>query len=196
MFPLENKVAIVQGPPGCGKTFLGTKLCEFLLKTTENLDTPILVLTYKNHALDEFLKHTMKFCDKDKIIRIGGRSKEPELDDCNLNVVMKNSKNFGMVLSEIHDKKDNLNVASKEFSNRCNYVVKATSITAIDCLIAMSESQLLSLLQHGVWTKFKFKNKKFAGTKIVNDLIAFAYYLHESLEDFVRNVFDPESEYR
>ena len=192
MFPLENKVAIVQGPPGCGKTFLGTKLCEFLLKTTDNLDTPILVLTYKNHALDEFLKHTMKFCDKDKIIRIGGRSKEPKLDDCNLNVVMKNSKNFGMVLSEIHDKKENLNFASTEFSTQCNDVVKATSITPIDCLKSMTESQLLSLLQHGVWTTFKFKNKKFAGPKIVNDLIAIAYILHESFENFVWNVFDPE----
>jgi hypothetical protein len=40
---------------GTGKTFVGVKLVETLLLS--KCPTPILILSYKNHALDEFLKH-------------------------------------------------------------------------------------------------------------------------------------------
>jgi superfamily II DNA or RNA helicase len=52
---MTNRLAIVQGPPGTGKTFIGVKLVQAFLAT--RTQTPILVVTFKNHALDEFLKH-------------------------------------------------------------------------------------------------------------------------------------------
>lgn len=63
----ENRVAIIQGPPGCGKTFLGLKLAQVLLEW--QLPRPILVITYKNHALDEFLKQAaaLSRCGIDKV---------------------------------------------------------------------------------------------------------------------------------
>ena len=44
-FALKNKFAIIQGPPGCGKTFLGLKLLKTLLD--KDPKSPILVMTYK-----------------------------------------------------------------------------------------------------------------------------------------------------
>ena len=55
---LESRLAkktLNQGPPGAGKTFLGTQLVEILLNLERPSTAPILVITYKNHALDEFL---------------------------------------------------------------------------------------------------------------------------------------------
>ena len=43
---------------GTGKTFVGVKLIEALLES--GCSTPILILSYKNHALDEFLKHLVR----------------------------------------------------------------------------------------------------------------------------------------
>ena len=51
--------------------------------------SPILVLTYKNHALDEFLKHCIEFCDKDAVTRLGSQSKEESLKYCQLHEQMK-----------------------------------------------------------------------------------------------------------
>ena len=43
---------------GTGKTFVGVKLIEAMLKS--ECSTPILILSYKNHSLDEFLKHLVR----------------------------------------------------------------------------------------------------------------------------------------
>ena len=53
---LKNRIGIIQGPPGCGKTFIGIHMLKLLL-SLDSLENPkVLLLTYKNHALDEFLK--------------------------------------------------------------------------------------------------------------------------------------------
>ena len=57
---LRNRIGIIQGPPGCGKTFIGIQMLRLLLSLSSLKDPKILVLTYKNHALDEFLKGIMK----------------------------------------------------------------------------------------------------------------------------------------
>ena len=60
----------------------------------ESESSPILVLTYKNHALDEFLMHCTTFCDKIDITRLGSQSKEESLKDCQIHVQMKTAKIF------------------------------------------------------------------------------------------------------
>ncbi|CAK0833418.1 unnamed protein product [Prorocentrum cordatum] len=72
-YALRNRVALIQGPPGTGKTLLGHALLEMLLPRR------VLVVTYKNHCLDEFLLK----CEKSSFVRIGG-SRHPELDERNL----------------------------------------------------------------------------------------------------------------
>ena len=61
---LRNRIGIIQGPPGCGKTFIGIHMLRLLLSLESLHDPKVLVLTYKNHALDEFLKGIMRFVSK------------------------------------------------------------------------------------------------------------------------------------
>ena len=83
----SEPVLLVQGPPGTGKSFVGTRIVEaftdFRIQLRKQMlsnlyevgDTiedgtprigPILILTFKNHALDEFLKDILTtglWCD-------------------------------------------------------------------------------------------------------------------------------------
>ncbi|KAG7110727.1 NFX1-type zinc finger-containing protein 1 like [Verticillium longisporum] len=50
---LESPLSIIQGPPGTGKSFIGATAVQFLLA---NRNSRILIITYTNHALDQFLE--------------------------------------------------------------------------------------------------------------------------------------------
>ena len=57
---LTKRFAVIQGPPGTGKTYVGLKIALVLLKSSmlwQNGEqhSPILMVSYTNHALDEFL---------------------------------------------------------------------------------------------------------------------------------------------
>lgn len=81
---LTQEFVIIQGPPGTGKTFLGLKLAKTLIENRsvwyEN--SPILVICFTNHALDQFLEGLMEATDN--IIRVGGQSKNKNLDKFNI----------------------------------------------------------------------------------------------------------------
>ena len=93
---LTQEIAVIQGPPGTGKTYIGLKIVETLLRNENlwNIDdarSPILVMCYTNHALDQFLEGIVespiykntKIEDVD-IIRVGGRSRSKKLTPLNL----------------------------------------------------------------------------------------------------------------
>ena len=164
------------------------------MKTRTELDTPILVLTYKNHALDEFLKHTLKFCDKSDIIRIGGRSKEATLDVCNLREVTKNAESNRMCLSDIYSKKSELSDCYKSFERACDIVVKEASVTPFECLLQLDENQLINLIKFPT-NKFKLPNGKVAKTKKIEDLVDIACYLHGSLKGFIHFILYESQDY-
>lgn len=50
---LQQRLTVIQGPPGTGKSFVGRTLACLLLSLDTRPPGPIIVLTYKNHALDE-----------------------------------------------------------------------------------------------------------------------------------------------
>ena len=70
---LHNRVAIIQGPPGTGKTLIGFKLAQLLLSVSTRPPGPILVVSYKNHILNEFLSGCLAFCEEKEVVRIGGQ---------------------------------------------------------------------------------------------------------------------------
>ncbi|XP_077428659.1 NFX1-type zinc finger-containing protein 1 isoform X2 [Vanacampus margaritifer] len=85
---LTKELAIIQGPPGTGKTYVGLKIAQALLNN-HNLweyperNSPMLVVCYTNHALDQFLEGIYKFMPKG-IVRVGGRSNSKVLEPLNL----------------------------------------------------------------------------------------------------------------
>ncbi|KAL0977889.1 hypothetical protein UPYG_G00162790 [Umbra pygmaea] len=75
---LTKELAIIQGPPGTGKTYTGLKIAQALLTNREvwigdDGPSPMLVVCYTNHALDQFLEGIHKFLPNG-IVRVGGRS--------------------------------------------------------------------------------------------------------------------------
>jgi len=86
---LTQKVSVIQGPPGTGKTYIGMKIVQALLTNRHVWDparnSPLLVVCYTNHALDQFLEGIIDMdnsntntdsSDKAKkfsIVRVGGR---------------------------------------------------------------------------------------------------------------------------
>ena len=98
---LTQELSLIQGPPGTGKTYIGLKIVEILLQNKNiwdpHMTSPILVVCYTNHALDQFLEGILKFNQKTKIIRIGGRSKSDTLQPCMLRNIVDQchaAKNF------------------------------------------------------------------------------------------------------
>ena len=71
---LHSKVGIIQGPPGTGKTHLASILTKVLM---QNISSPILIVCYTNHALDQFLAHFVDYTKS--IVRIGGRCSDERL---------------------------------------------------------------------------------------------------------------------
>ena len=96
---LTKQLALIQGPPGTGKTFIGAHTIKILLNARHKLsnsyswrnsgrnemnsmrsltDYPILIVTYTNHALDQFLVYLLSY--EENLIRIGSRIEQEVLE--------------------------------------------------------------------------------------------------------------------
>ncbi|ORY02657.1 hypothetical protein BCR34DRAFT_521231 [Clohesyomyces aquaticus] len=86
---LSRRLALCQGPPGTGKSYTGVGLVRVMLSNRTKAELgPILVVTYTNHALDQFLEHLLD-SGVDRVVRMGSRSKCERLQDLNLRVVTR-----------------------------------------------------------------------------------------------------------
>mmetsp|Transcript_122580 Transcript_122580/g.392305 ORF Transcript_122580/g.392305 Transcript_122580/m.392305 type:complete len:1641 (+) Transcript_122580:598-5520(+) len=107
---MTSAVALIQGPPGTGKTWVGLKIVQALLENTREVRySPILVVCYTNHALDQFLEGIFKFCEK--IARIGSRSKSEIMQTRNLKELvgeLKPSKEYYQARKSLNDRRDRL----------------------------------------------------------------------------------------
>uniref|UniRef100_A0A8C2SUE6 Zinc finger NFX1-type containing 1 n=1 Tax=Coturnix japonica TaxID=93934 RepID=A0A8C2SUE6_COTJA len=93
---LTKELAIIQGPPGTGKTYVGLKIVRALLTNKDawqrtDQNSPILVVCYTNHALDQFLEGIYTF-QKHGMVRIGGRSSSEVLKKFTLKELRKKSE--------------------------------------------------------------------------------------------------------
>eukprot|EP00966_Prymnesium_polylepis_P077976 1807593-Prymnesium_polylepis.2 len=89
---LQRRVVTIQGPPGTGESFIGRLLAQLLLSVTSRPPGPILLITFKNHALDEFLEPCIGPVPLSKIARVGSRSKSPLLLERNLTKLVAHFK--------------------------------------------------------------------------------------------------------
>ena len=85
---ITTEFCVIQGPPGTGKTYVGTIIVRCLLENRNIWDpqhnSPMLMVCYTNHALDQFLEKVLTFLPSREIIRVGTRSKSEKLESCNL----------------------------------------------------------------------------------------------------------------
>ncbi|GBP30880.1 NFX1-type zinc finger-containing protein 1 [Eumeta japonica] len=133
---LTQEFVVIQGPPGTGKTYVGAKIAKTILenfcsRTLDMMISPIrrreldnnkidndlfedieskvfdcrlLLLCYTNHALDQFLEHILQTTQS--IVRIGGQSRNRNLDQYNITQkrrVEKNSQTFIKMRLELED---------------------------------------------------------------------------------------------
>ncbi|NXF36396.1 ZNFX1 protein, partial [Nyctibius bracteatus] len=90
---LTKELAIIQGPPGTGKTYVGLKIVQSLL-TNKHVwqstvqKSPILIVCYTNHALDQFLEGIYTF-QKHGMVRVGGSSSSEVLKQFTLRELRK-----------------------------------------------------------------------------------------------------------
>ena len=124
---LTREFSIVQGPPGTGKTFLGLKVMKVLLHNRQmwaapevggdeirrNHVSPILLVCYTNHALDQFLEGVLQFFQGD-LVRVGSRSKSEALEEYNLRSLRQRARANHTVPREIHAAKQNIRFDMKE----------------------------------------------------------------------------------
>ncbi len=102
---LTQEIAVIQGPPGTGKTYIGLKIVRALLHNisvwnAEDDESPILVVCYTNHALDQFLEGILEF--NQNIVRVGGRSNSEDMKNKNLNFLKREERRRKKVQRAIH----------------------------------------------------------------------------------------------
>ena len=95
---LNNEIALIQGPPGTGKTYVGGILTSILL---QNISSPILIVCYTNHALDQFIEHIMEYTNK--IIRIGGRCNNEKVKQFGIKNFRTGRKSYFKINKAIED---------------------------------------------------------------------------------------------
>ncbi|EGO56093.1 hypothetical protein NEUTE1DRAFT_146869 [Neurospora tetrasperma FGSC 2508] len=70
---LTRPISLIQGPPGTGKSFIGAQIAKYMFAAKRR----ILVISFTNHALDQFLEDLIDnaHIPEDKIVRLGTWSK-------------------------------------------------------------------------------------------------------------------------
>lgn len=69
---LSRPVSVIQGPPGTGKSFIGALIAKIVHQKSEQ---KILVISYTNHALDQFLEDLLDAgIPEDDMTRLGSKS--------------------------------------------------------------------------------------------------------------------------
>ncbi|KAL5401415.1 hypothetical protein PMIN03_011529 [Paraphaeosphaeria minitans] len=69
---LAKRISLIQGPPGTGKSFIGALVAKIL---HDHTNETMLILTYTNHALDQFLEDIQKAgIPASSIVRLGSKS--------------------------------------------------------------------------------------------------------------------------
>ncbi|KAL3857874.1 hypothetical protein ACJMK2_012503 [Sinanodonta woodiana] len=85
---LTKEISLIQGPPGTGKTTMGIRIAELLIRNKHawrgNKQKPMLLVSYTNHALDQFLQlllntPVMAYCSLEDVVRVGSRCEIEDL---------------------------------------------------------------------------------------------------------------------
>ncbi|GIY05609.1 NFX1-type zinc finger-containing protein 1 [Caerostris extrusa] len=124
---VTKEFAVIQGPPGTGKTYIGLRIAQLLLHNVHKWrsrtnPSPILVLCYTNHALDQFLEGIINFTDQ--IVRIGSRGTNEAVSHFQINNLKRSniirtemSYRIGDKMQELRRKKNSVDEAKSFLAN-------------------------------------------------------------------------------
>ncbi|KAG8157551.1 hypothetical protein KVR01_012593 [Diaporthe batatas] len=111
---LSRKVSVIQGPPGTGKSFIGALATHFFIQHTSY---KILVITYTNHALDQFLEDLLDLgIPEESMVRLGSKS-TPRTGPLLLSKQQSGYRRTEGAWAVIDDLKDDAAVQSTELRN-------------------------------------------------------------------------------
>ncbi|CAK75643.1 unnamed protein product (macronuclear) [Paramecium tetraurelia] len=79
---LTKEVSLIQGPPGTGKTYCGLLATKILYENFFKINSPILIVTQTNHALEYFLEGLVKLVSIRNVAKLGGVPKSDAIKDC------------------------------------------------------------------------------------------------------------------
>ncbi|RIA88937.1 hypothetical protein C1645_739024 [Glomus cerebriforme] len=115
---LTREIALIEGPPGTGKTVVGVQIMKVLL-AKENRKAkvgPILTICFTNHALDQFLEHLL---DENitNIVRLGAQTESERIKEYNLDEICKNHANNKKLIWMSHMRLDKIEKEINEIKN-------------------------------------------------------------------------------
>ena len=158
---LTKEICVIQGPPGTGKTYIGVKIVEALLINKRLWDpmssSPILVVCFTNHALDQFLNEIIDImkCDSSnpvdslyKVVRIGGRCSNETVKNFSIHCFRKSGTH-----RHFYKARKNLTKDAKQLDNSLS-VMQGRSAPSLNRL-----QQFISPLHYGQLVKGFEKNK-------------------------------------
>jgi hypothetical protein len=100
---ISSQIGCIQGPPGMcmikqgtGKSFVGTKIVQAMIqnKTKVSENSPILLICYTNHALDQFIEELLDSGVTD-ICRLGSRSNSERIQKLSLRNQDRTDRSIG-----------------------------------------------------------------------------------------------------
>ena len=149
---LEETSSVVTFSPDKSKYYCKKISDAPLRKNFDDIPLPILLLTYKNHALDEFLLKMVEAFGMEDVLRIGRRSKEPKLDECNLhklfrnNTFLANGESINYLSEDLRYVKREIEKLQKQVDEIMDLLQSSTQITVISLLWLLDDRQIMNLL--------------------------------------------------
>ena len=174
-----------------------------LINNFEDIPLPILLLTYKNHALDEFLLKMVESFGVDNVLRIGGRSREPKLDECNLNNQFRNNTFLASGENTIHLREDldyvkrEIDELQEQIDEIMDLLRSSTQISVISLLRLLDDGQIMRLLQKSKMNKAEQRWLKFIINRLYdegNSVREFLLYLNQMIDLETEVTRDPAYE--
>ncbi|XP_071959185.1 NFX1-type zinc finger-containing protein 1-like [Antedon mediterranea] len=183
---LTKEFVVIQGPPGTGKTYIGLKIVQALLYNSEcwTIDavhhrvkhSPIFVVCFTNHALDQFLEGIHSFVQTG-IVRVGGRSKSEILNSYNLSQLRKKLREVKEVPRYIFDRKRDIEYEMRELRGVMDLAEERIKLTTRGVLCEMYIETWMSCDHYKSLTQNRINNENIVvtwlglGETIVTDTV-------------------------
>jgi len=177
---LTQKVSVIQGPPGTGKTYIGMKIVQALLTNHHVWDSarnsPLLVVCYTNHALDQFLEGiiNMNNCvstnsgdesEKFSIVRVGGRCQNEKVSKYSIkNIELRKPRVPRDVYFETRDIKEMVKETGTDLDQKFQIVqqkLRPHHTTLVEFIAPFHKEQLHSHHQINVQEQPRMRYRQF-----------------------------------